>query len=363
MLGCAALLIVTPAALAQTGSLGGTVTEFAGKKGPLGGITVRAYRENGERAGTATTKANGEYVIERLATASYKVEFSGAGFETQWYLEKSSFAAGDPVIVMEPVGKPGVDARLKAEPPKGPVNTAPPVLSGTPAVGQSLTCSSGSWTGTPPATFTYVWLREGQVIGGATGHTYVVQAADEGRDLVCQVTATNSVSRASVISNALKVPAAKPPTPPPPPPSPPPPPAPLTTVTGVSQSNSRWREGSRLATYSRTKRPPVGTTFRFVLNQRAVVSFAFTQQVAGRKVGGKCVAQTTGNRRRPSCKRTVTPGTLTFTGRSGLNKVAFQGRISRSKKLALGVYTLQITAVNSAGKRSSPRSLSFSIVR
>jgi hypothetical protein len=131
----------------------------------------------------------------------------------------------------------------------------------------------------------------------------------------------------------------------------------------VSQSNSRWREGNRLATYSRTKRPPVGTTFRFVLNQRSTVSFVFTQQVGGRKVGGKCVAQTNGNRRRPACKRTVTQGTLTFVGRSGLNKVAFQGRISRSRKLPLGAYTLQITAVNSAGKRSSPRTLNFTIVK
>jgi Carboxypeptidase regulatory-like domain len=259
------------------------------QKGPLGGITVRAYRENGERAGSATTKANGEYVIERLATAIYKVEFSGAGFETQWYLEKSSFARADPVVVMEPVGKPGIDARLKAEPAKGPVNTAPPVLSGTPVLGQTLSCSSGSWTGTPPPAFTYVWLREGNVIGGATGHTYVVQAADEGRDLVCQVTATNSVSRASVISNALKVPAAKPPAPPPPPSPPPSPPPPLTTITGVSQSNSRWREGNRLAAYSRAKRPPVGTTFRLVLNQRSTVSFASRSRWAGARSTGSAL--------------------------------------------------------------------------
>jgi hypothetical protein len=131
----------------------------------------------------------------------------------------------------------------------------------------------------------------------------------------------------------------------------------------VSQSNARWREGNRLATYSRTRRPPVGTTFSFVLNQRSTVTFAFTQQVGGRKVGGKCVAQTNRNRRSPSCKRTVTQGTLTFIGRSGLNKIAFQGRISRTKRLPLGAYTLQITAVNSAGKRSSPRSLNFTIVR
>jgi hypothetical protein len=59
----------------------------------------------------------------------------------------------------------------------------------------------------------------------------------------------------------------------------------------------------------------------------------------------------------------VTQGTLTFTGRSGLNKVAFQGPISRSKKLPLGAYTLQISALNPAGKRSTGRSLSFSIVK
>jgi hypothetical protein len=107
----------------------------------------------------------------------------------------------------------------------------------------------------------------------------------------------------------------------------------------------------------------VGTTFTFVLNQRATVSFAFTQQVAGRKVNGKCVAQTKSNSRKPSCKRTVTQGTLTFTGRSGSNKVAFQGQISRSKRLPLGAYTLQVSARNTAGQRASGRSLNFSIVR
>jgi hypothetical protein len=48
---------------------------------------------------------------------------------------------------------------------------------------------------------------------------------------------------------------------------------------------------------------------------------------------------------------------------SGLNKVVFRDRISRSKQLALGAYTLQTTALNSAGKRLSPRALSFSIVK
>jgi hypothetical protein len=131
----------------------------------------------------------------------------------------------------------------------------------------------------------------------------------------------------------------------------------------VTQSNSRWREGNKLATYSRSRRPPIGTTFKLYIDQQARVTFTFTQQVGGRKVNGKCVAQTGANRRKPGCKRTVTQGTLTFSAPAGINTVAFQGRISRSKRLPLGAYTLRVTAVNSAGQSSSPRSLNFAIVK
>ena len=60
---------------------------------------------------------------------------------------------------------------------------------------------------------------------------------------------------------------------------------------------------------------------------------------------------------------TVTQGTLSFPGHAGLNKVVFQGRISPSKRLGLGAYALGITATNSVGERSSPRSLNFTIVK
>jgi hypothetical protein len=175
-----------------------------------------------------------------------------------------------------------------------------------------------------------------------------VQPTDQGHELACQVKATNRAGSATARSNILKVP--------PPPTSPPP------NIESVSQSNSLWREGSGLASYSR-RRTPVGTTFKFVLNQQAVVSFVFTQQVGGRKVRAKCVAQTRVNRHRPGCKRTVNRGTLTFNGRAGLNVVAFQGRISRAKKLPLGAYTLGISAMNSAGQTWTPRSLSFTIIK
>jgi hypothetical protein len=141
-------------------------------------------------------------------------------------------------------------------------------------------------------------------------------------------------------------------------------PASAPAITGATQSHSRWREGSKLAEISRKKRkPPVGTAFSFSLNEQASVSFAFTQRVAGRHVGHSCVAKNRKNARRRSCTRTVTAGVLSFAAHAGTNKVSFQGRISRSQKLKPGRYTLVITAMNAAGARSAPASLSFTIVK
>jgi hypothetical protein len=133
-------------------------------------------------------------------------------------------------------------------------------------------------------------------------------------------------------------------------------------VAHARQSARRWRESNQLARISRAK-TPTGTTFSFQLNEQAIVTFSFAQRVSGREVSGKCVAQTEKNRRKPVCRRTVTAGGLTFPGHSGTNTVAFQGRISPVKKLEPGRYTLVITATNTAGTRSAPQSLSFTIVK
>jgi hypothetical protein len=146
-----------------------------------------------------------------------------------------------------------------------------------------------------------------------------------------------------------------------PPALPPLPPLPKPTISAVHQSASSWREGSKLAQISKSKKPPLGTTFSFTLNEQASVGLAFTKTTGGREVGGKCVVPSAKNRHRRSCKRTVVAGTLSFTGRSGTNKIVFQGRISHSLKLAPGHYRLLITATNAAGVASAPASLSFTI--
>jgi hypothetical protein len=87
-----------------------------------------------------------------------------------------------------------------------PVNTAPPSIVGSPNVGQTLTVTPGTWTGTPPPTFAYQWQRCDAAgancadIGGATGTTYVVQAADAGATLRVRESATNAAGTASATS-------------------------------------------------------------------------------------------------------------------------------------------------------------------
>jgi hypothetical protein len=132
------------------------------------------------------------------------------------------------------------------------------------------------------------------------------------------------------------------------------------SLQGVGESHRRWRRGSGLPRIARAPKPPVGTTFSFTLTQSALVDFAFTQTPPGRKVGHRCVAPNAKNAHDRSCKRTVTVGSLTFLAGRGAHSVRFQGRISSSKRLKPGRYTLIITATNTAG--STVARLTFAIV-
>jgi hypothetical protein len=95
--------------------------------------------------------------------------------------------------------------------PTPPVNTSPPIISGTPQDGQTLTASTGSWSGTQPITYGYQWQRCDSggancvAIAGATGPTYLATSADVGRTLRVVVTAANSAGSASATSAATTV--------------------------------------------------------------------------------------------------------------------------------------------------------------
>jgi 6-phosphogluconolactonase (cycloisomerase 2 family) len=135
-------------------------------------------------------------------------------------------------------------------------------------------------------------------------------------------------------------------------------------LTGLSETRRLWREGSALAHFSshKAKKPPLGTTFSFNLNEAATVKLEFTTTAPGRKSGKSCVVQTAKNRHKRSCTRTIVAGVLSFAAHAGTNKVVFDGRLSSHKTLSLGSYTLTVTATAS-GKTSPPTALHFKIVK
>jgi hypothetical protein len=88
-----------------------------------------------------------------------------------------------------------------------------------PATGTVLTCQTGSWTpssGSGIPALTYQWLRDGSPIASATSATYTLAAADQGRAIQCQVTATNSAGASVAVAApavAAPAPATAPPAP------------------------------------------------------------------------------------------------------------------------------------------------------
>ena len=86
---------------------------------------------------------------------------------------------------------------VEAPPLAVPVNSVPPAISGTAQVGQSLTSSTGTWSGSPTS-YAYQWSRcnSGGAscvdLGGATSPSYLLVAADEGATLRVRVTAANA---------------------------------------------------------------------------------------------------------------------------------------------------------------------------
>ncbi len=136
------------------------------------------------------------------------------------------------------------------------------------------------------------------------------------------------------------------------------------TISGLSESHRRWREGSTAARIARRRaKPPVGTSFGFTLSSNAKVTFTFAQSLPGQEVSGRCRARVTGSGHR-SCRRSMTRGTLVYTVAVGHHQLSFQGRLSGHRYLPPGSYTAQVKAVGTAsGQAATPHTLSFTIVR
>jgi hypothetical protein len=81
----------------------------------------------------------------------------------------------------------------------------------------------------------------------------------------------------------------------------------------------------------------------------------------GRRVGGKCVAQTRRNRGAKACTYNKVVGHLTKTGvAAGARTISFNGKLGK-RKLAPGRYVLLVQAFDATGNASAARRIAFRV--
>lgn len=163
----------TPPAISGTPAVGEVLTCSQGTWSATSGGSI-SYTVRWQRDGSPITGAT---------TPTYTVAAEDAGASLSCVVQASN-SGGSRTASSSPLPVPGAGSER-------PVNQTPPAITGTPAVGQPLTCSPGTWT---PAglTFAYAWRREGTALPGATTATYTPVAADNGARLTCAVSATTA---------------------------------------------------------------------------------------------------------------------------------------------------------------------------
>jgi hypothetical protein len=189
-------LNTAPPTISGAPTTGGTLTATTGTWSGATPITYSYAWQRCEAGGGSCTNVPG------AVSASYTVATSDVGSTLRVVVTAANGAGSGTGIsaATSPVAE-------------GPVNTSPPTVSGTAQEGQTLTGSSGTWTGTPPITFAYQWQRWGPGpdpagpwqwadIAGATVQTYVPGAEDVDRQLRIVVTGTNGGGSASASSES-----------------------------------------------------------------------------------------------------------------------------------------------------------------
>ena len=204
----AATAAVTPAA---TGSISGLVLETDST--PAAGIDICLFHQEGDIftrsfQDVGEPAANGSYSFTQVPAGRYVLLFITSGsllcnsgqlqsapYWPQWYRWGNNAVDATPVVltvaapsvslqtVYMTAANGGTDAELFAY--------AKPTISGTAAVGQTLSAAAGSWF-PAPTTVTRQWKADGVAISGATGTSYLVTTAEQGKKITVTETASGS---------------------------------------------------------------------------------------------------------------------------------------------------------------------------
>jgi hypothetical protein len=172
---------VSPSGTQSTGTL------ITANVGTWAGTATIVYEYKWTRNGVAISGATASTYTIQSADDGTTIRVEVKGSNT--YGESAFIASSNSVSAVNAVA---------------PSNTVAPVISGTAVVGQTLSSTTGTWTGTPTPTYSYQWKRGATNIG-TNADTYTLVQADAGNtsNITCVVTATNAGGSANATSNTI----------------------------------------------------------------------------------------------------------------------------------------------------------------
>jgi hypothetical protein len=205
--GTCTLTYVCTAGIAYDGPTGlGTPNGTPGNTPPSASLTVAP---NPAAAGTAVTfdaQASSDpdgsivhYEWDLDGNGSYETDTGTTPTTSHVYADAGAVTVG--VRVTDNQGGTAMATRTLTV-VNVPTNAALPTISGTAQQGATLTCSTGSWTGSP-ISFARQWTRDGTDIDGASSSFYAVTAADVSHSLACRVSATNVAGTGQATSDSV----------------------------------------------------------------------------------------------------------------------------------------------------------------
>jgi hypothetical protein len=167
----------------------------AGPTEPSGSVK---FLDGGTAIGSCTSQPLSGGASSSTATCALTYAATGSHSITAQYQADANFTGS--------TSSPAQTVSVQPPPPAKPSEQSLPVITGAAAVGQSLSASTGTWSGTVPISFAEQWRRCASScvnIQGAKGSTYTLAAADAGARVQVVVTASNSVGSAQAASSEV----------------------------------------------------------------------------------------------------------------------------------------------------------------
>ena len=168
-----------PPAITGTAELGDTLTASTGSWSN----NPTSYGYQWQDCPPSTSCSN----ISGATESSYVLQASDVGDAIDVVVKATNAGGSTPATS---------DQTATVQTPPAPANTAPPAITGTAELGDTLTASTGSWSNNPTS-YGYQWQdcppsTSCSNISGATESSYVLQASDVGDAIDVVVKATNA---------------------------------------------------------------------------------------------------------------------------------------------------------------------------